>query len=178
MPPKGSAVKDHHKPPDVAAAVSVSDAYESLLRRLPRPVLYGAIQLTSPEAILALVPPEMVAGKVVQSKFHVTTIFLHNGVCPDKAMMVRLGELLGTSIQLTLTQVVSDPKGTAIVVRNEGEFPCANARPHITVANARGVPAKYSNELLNASHAKDRNRSVVNLPAGTCVTGEFAFVFK
>lgn len=152
---------------------------ESILRRFPRPVIYGAIQINSPDTILGLVPPEMLVGKIVQKAFHVTTIYI-GGRCTesvDPVLLEQLASLLGKSITVTLTRIVSDPKGTAIAVRNEGEFPCANAHPHITIANAKNVSAKYSNELLDDSHAGDPDRVVLDLPSDTRVTGTFEFVF-
>ncbi|ESL07560.1 hypothetical protein TRSC58_04748 [Trypanosoma rangeli SC58] len=163
---------------DMAAALEVANAYESFLRLFPRPVEYAAIQIASPEQVLGLVPPEMLDGKQVQTAFHVTTLYIGRGGCKDPVLLQQLVKLRGASIQLTLTSIVSDAKGTAIAVRNEGEFPCKNAHPHITVANAPGVPAVYSNELLDDSHASDPCRAVVPLPAGTCVSGTFGFVFR
>lgn len=150
----------------------------SLLRCFPSPPLYGAILMASPSAILALVPPEMLCNKIVQKTFHVTTIYIGRGHARiDPALLRQLIELRGTSIELTLTRVVSDPKGTAIAVRNDGEFPCQNIHPHITIANAKGVSPVYSNELLDDSHADDPCRTVLDLPAGTRATGTFDFVF-
>ncbi|RNF09677.1 hypothetical protein TraAM80_02032 [Trypanosoma rangeli] len=150
---------------------------ESILSLFPRPVEYAAIQIASPEQVLRLVPPEMLDGKQVQTAFHVTTLYIGRGGCKDPVLLQQLVKLRGASIQLTLVSVVSDAKGTAIAVRNEGEFPCKNAHPHITVANAPGVPAVYSNELLDDSHASDPCRAVVPLPAGTCISGTFGFAF-
>ncbi|KAH9593444.1 tRNA ligase [Trypanosoma melophagium] len=163
---------------DITSAINISTKYELLLANLPRPVMYAAIQIDSPNTVLSLVPQEMLSGKIVQKEFHVTNVFLGNSTGTDPVLMVQLGELLGTSIQLTLTHIVSDPKGTAIAVRNDGEFPCVNAHPHITIANVKGVPAKYSNELLDESHAADPSRTVVPLSPNTCVTGTFAFIYK
>ncbi|ORC83710.1 uncharacterized protein TM35_000591020 [Trypanosoma theileri] len=164
---------------DVTSAINISSRYELLLGRIPKRIQYAAIQITTPnDDVLSLVPSEMLVDKIVQKEFHVTTLFLGNKTSTDPVMMVQLGELLGTSIQLTLTHIASDPKGTAIAVRNNGEFPCANAHPHITIANAKGVSAKYSNELLDESHASDPSRTVVSLPPNTCVTGKFAFISK
>ncbi|PWV04415.1 hypothetical protein C3747_152g90 [Trypanosoma cruzi] len=160
---------------DMAAALGVANAYESFLCRFPRHVEYAAIQIASPERVLELVPPEMLDGKKVQKAFHVTTLYLGRDACKDPVLLRQLVGLLGESIELTLTSVASDPKGTAIAVRNEGEFPCENVHPHITIANAPGVPPVYSNELLDDSHADDPCRTVVSLPAGTRVTGTFVF---
>ncbi|KAF8275338.1 hypothetical protein TcBrA4_0139090 [Trypanosoma cruzi] len=160
---------------DMAAALGVANACESFLCRFPRHVEYAAIQIASPERVLELVPPEMLDGKKVQKAFHVTTLYLGRDACKDPVLLQQLVGLLGESIELTPTSVVSDPKGTAIAVRNEGEFPCENVHPHITIANAPGVPPVYSNELLDDSHADDPCRTVVSLPAGTRVTGTFVF---
>ncbi|KAF8285728.1 hypothetical protein TcYC6_0032400 [Trypanosoma cruzi] len=159
----------------MAAALGVANACESFLCRFPRHVEYAAIQIASPERVLELVPPEMLDGKKVQKAFHVTTLYLGRDACNDPVLLQQLVGLLGESIELTLTSVASDPKGTAIAVRNEGEFPCENVHPHITIANAPGVPPVYSNELLDDSHADDPCRTVVSLPAGTRITGTFVF---
>ncbi|PWU84199.1 hypothetical protein C4B63_247g13 [Trypanosoma cruzi] len=116
----------------------------------------------------------MLDGKKVQKAFHVTTLYLGRDACKDPVLLQQLVGLLGESIELTPTSVVSDPKGTAIAVRNEGEFPCENAHPHITIANAPGVPPVYSNELLDDSHADDPCRTVVSLPTGTRVPGHLS----
>ncbi|KAF8297828.1 hypothetical protein TcBrA4_0065730 [Trypanosoma cruzi] len=160
---------------DMAAALGVANACESFLCRFPRHVEYAAIQIASPERVLELVPPEMLDGKKVQKAFHVTTLYLGRDACKDPVLLQQLVGLLGESIELTPTSVASDPKGTAIAVRNEGEFPCENVHPHITIANAPGVPPVYSNELLDDSNADDPCRTVVSLPAGTRVTGTFVF---
>ncbi|KAF8285860.1 hypothetical protein TcYC6_0031620 [Trypanosoma cruzi] len=160
---------------DMAAALGVANACESFLCRFSRHVEYAAIQIASPERVLELVPPEMLDGKKVQKAFHVTTLYLGRDACKDPVLLQQLVGLLGESIELTLTSVASDPKGTAIAVRNEGEFPCENVHPHITIANAPGVPPVYSNELLDDSHADDPCRTVVSLPAGTRITGTFVF---
>ncbi|PWU87951.1 hypothetical protein C4B63_82g68 [Trypanosoma cruzi] len=83
----------------------------------------------------------MLDGKKVQKAFHVTTLYLGRDACKDPVLLQQLVGLLGESIELTLTSVASDPKGTAIAVRNEGEFPCENVHPHITIANAPGCSA-------------------------------------
>ncbi|PBJ77241.1 hypothetical protein BCY84_06830 [Trypanosoma cruzi cruzi] len=160
---------------DMAAALGVANAYESFLCRFPCHVEYAAIQIASPERVLELVPPEMLDGKKVQKAFHVTTLYLGRDACKDPVLLQQLVGLLGESIELTPTNVASDPKGTAIAVRNEGEFPCENVHPHITIANAPGVPPAHSNELLDDSHADDPCRTVVSLPAGTRITGTFVF---
>ncbi|RNF09482.1 uncharacterized protein Tco025E_06990 [Trypanosoma conorhini] len=177
MPKKCAIWRCASRKQTVRSAVG-EDECESFLRLFPRPVEYAAIQIASPERLLALVPPAMLDGKEVQAAFHVTTLFVGRGGCRDPVLLQRLVELRGTPIQLTLTCVVSDARGTAIAVRNEGEFPCQNAHPHITVANAQGVPAAYSNELLDDARADDPSRTVARLPAGTCVCGTFDFVFR
>ncbi|PWU95749.1 hypothetical protein C3747_265g11 [Trypanosoma cruzi] len=65
----------------------------------------------------------MLDGKKVQKAFHVTTLYLGRDACKDPVLLRQLVGLLGESIELTLTSVASDPKGTAIAVRNEGESP-------------------------------------------------------
>ncbi|KAF8295367.1 putative Fungal tRNA ligase phosphodiesterase domain containing protein [Trypanosoma cruzi] len=158
---------------DMAAALGVANACESFLCFSPATWSMPQFRLRHPR-VLELVPPEMLDGKKVQKAFHVTTLYLGRDACKDPVLLQQLVGLLGESIELTPTSA-SDPKGTAIAVRNEGEFPCENVHPHITIANAPGVPPAHSNELLDDSHADDPCRTVVSLPAGTRVTGTFVF---
>ncbi|KAH8610820.1 Fungal tRNA ligase phosphodiesterase domain [Trypanosoma vivax] len=160
---------------NVEEAMELSREYESLLGKLPRSIVYGAIGITMPEKVIAATPPELLTGKRRQNSFHVTTIYIGNRMVIDPVLLVRLARVRGSSIELTLEYVASDLKATAIAVRNQKEFYTQNAHPHITVATVPGVPAKYSNELLDNSHKSDPNRTIVKLPPGTTVSGVFDF---
>lgn len=53
---------------------------------------------------------------------------------------------IGQPVRLAVVGVAQDDKAQAVLV----EGPSANARPHITISCADGIPAKYSNELLSS----------------------------
>lgn len=159
---------------DAEEAIALSQEYERLLCDQPKAPIYAAIAIKDPAALLKVVPNDMLQGKNVQSAFHVTTKYFVGD--PDPVFFVRLAKLVGKEITLTLRSVVSDPKGTAIVVRNENdEFPCANPIAHITVANRAGIPPRYSNELVSALHASDPARKELQLPPNTTLKGVFDF---
>lgn len=164
---------------DIAEAIALAHRYEALLRDLPKAPLYACIGLPDAkevEKLLSLVPQELLEGQVVQSEFHVTTKFF--GGETDPVMFVLLAERLGQSVTVTLETVVADGDGVAVTVRkDDASFPCANPIAHITIANRKGVPPRYSNELISeTAYPGDRQqRKVVQLPAGTTVTGVFQF---
>lgn len=164
---------------DIDDAIGLAHRYESLLCDLPKAPLYACIALQQreqAEKLLSVVPPAFTQGQVVQSQFHVTTKFF--GGETDPVAFVTLAERLGQSVELTLESVVGDADGVAVTVkRDDARFPCANPIAHFTISNRKGVPPKYSNELISeSSYPGDvSQRHVVRLPASVTVTGVFEF---
>lgn len=160
---------------EIADALRMSQRYEELLCSLPIAPIYACISISDPSAMLSLVPKNFVIGQVVQKSFHLTTKFF--GGETDPVYFVELAERLNQSVELTLEAVYGDNAGVAIVVaRDDEKYPCANAVPHITIANRRGVQPKYSNELISPDYpGVMSDRKVVKLPPGTTVTGIFKF---
>lgn len=162
---------------DVQAAILLSDRYEALLTSQPRVPIYAAIVMDDPEAVLRCVSASVLnSGQVVQSQFHITTKFFGGDL--DLILFVKLAELLGTSIEVTAEAVYTDSKGTAIKIRNDDEFICANPIAHITVANRKGVPPKYSNELISSAYKNQPGcrRSVIPVPPEVAkLRGTFQF---
>ncbi|CAC9520401.1 conserved hypothetical protein [Leishmania infantum JPCM5] len=173
----------HTLPPvtdeDVNEAISLAHQYESHLHNLPRAPTYACIGIEKQqdvEKLLALVPPEFTAGQVVQREFHVTTKYFGGEM--DPVAFVTLAKLLGQSVTLTLESVVADADGVAITVRrDDAHYPCANPIPHITISNRKGVPPKYSNDLISPTTypGDPAKRKVLQLPANCTVMGIFEF---
>lgn len=164
---------------DVSGAIELAHRYESLLCDLPQAPIYACIGLRDDKEIaklLAVVPPAFTAAQVVQREFHLTTKYF--GGETDPVAFVALAERLGQTVQLTLESVVADGDGVAVTVRrDDASYPCANAVPHITISNRKGVPPKYSNELISptAYPGDPSGRTVVALPPDVCVSGVFEF---
>lgn len=164
---------------DVSEAISLAHQYELYLHNLPRPPTYACISIANQqdvEKLLKLVPPELTAGQVVQREFHVTTQYFGGKI--DPVAFVALAKLLGQSVTLTLESVVADADGVAITVRrDDAHYPCANPIPHITISNRKGVPPKYSNDLISptAYPGDPAKRKVLPLPPNCTVMGVFEF---
>ncbi|KAG5472105.1 hypothetical protein CUR178_02776 [Leishmania enriettii] len=164
---------------DIGEAINLARQYESLLRGLPQVPTYACIGIRSKEDVsklLSVVPSEFTVAQVVQTEFHLTTKYF--GGVMDPVAFVKLGKLLGQSVTLTLELVVGDSDGVAVVVRrDDAQYPCANPIPHITISNRRGVPAKYSNELISptAYPGDPTKRRVLTLPPNSTVKGIFEF---
>jgi hypothetical protein len=153
----------------VDESVANSVKYERLLSEnnlATQKQLYACIKLSSPkEELLALVPPAATLGKIVKNEFHITVKYFGGIIDPD--FFVKFTSLIGTKIALHATEVVFDDKGVAILI--EPTFECTNAFPHFTIANAKGTPPVYSNELLGKTVA------VTRIPIDVMLEGLFAF---
>ncbi|KPA78733.1 hypothetical protein ABB37_05857 [Leptomonas pyrrhocoris] len=165
---------------DIHEALTVAHRYEALLCELPTAPIYACIGLPpqGDEAarLLAIVPPAFTDGQVVQATFHVTTRFF--GGETDPVAFVALAERLGQSVTLTLDSVVGDADGVAVTVRrDDARYPCANPVPHFTISNRKGVPPKYSSQLISEQNYPGdlSQRRVVRLAEGITVTGVFEF---
>lgn len=164
---------------EIAEAIVLAHRYESLLCELPKAPVYACIALRQRdevEKLLAVVHPDFTRGQVLQSEFHLTTKFF--GGETDPVAFVTLAERLGQTVTLTLDTVVADPVGVAVTVRrDDARYPCANLIPHFTISNKKGVPPKYSNDLISESKypGNPRTRRVVRLADGITVTGVFEF---
>ncbi|EPY28606.1 hypothetical protein STCU_04974 [Strigomonas culicis] len=145
--------------------------------------------------------------KVLQQAFHITTKFFVGQA--DPFLMVHLGRRNGRTLdrQLRCTRILYDANGVCMEVANERPsplpvvdadtatsfpemnlerelseklFPCDNPYPHITIANRKGFPPKYSNELLHRFHHKQEagaNPSVqcIELTEEVLLSGTFMF---
>ncbi len=153
----------------VDESVANSIEYERLLSEnnfATQKQLYACIKLSSPkEKLLALVPPAATIGKIVQNEFHITVKYFGGIIDPD--FFVKFTSLVGTKIALHATEVVFDDKGVAIAI--EPTFECSNAFPHFTIANAKGTPPVYSNELLG------KTKGVKRIPVNVILEGVFSF---
>nr|CAJ2478436.1 unnamed protein product [Leishmania braziliensis] len=173
----------HTLPPvtdkDISEAIDLSHQYESFLSKLPRHPIYACISIQQQEDVarlLSVVPQEFTAGQVVQRAFHLTTMYF--GGVMDPVAFVQLAKLLGQSVTLTLESVVADPDGVAVTVfRDDAHYPCANPIPHITISNRKGVPPKYSNDLISptAYPGDPAKRKVVQVPPNCTISGIFEF---
>ncbi|CAD2217326.1 hypothetical protein AGDE_10173 [Angomonas deanei] len=82
------------------------------------------------------------------------------------------GYALDKSVQLTTDDYFKDVYIEKVF--RQFYFPCNNAHPHITVANQKGVPPKYSNTLCEKYFAGEAV-TAVELPKHTTVKGVFEF---
>ncbi|KAG5497672.1 hypothetical protein JKF63_03938 [Porcisia hertigi] len=164
---------------DIGEALTVAHRYQSFLKDIPRFPTYAALTIQDRQDVsklLSLVPPEFTAGQIVQQEFHVTLKFFGGEV--DPVMFVWVAERLGQSVTLTLESVVADPDGVAITVRrDDAHYRSANPIPHITISNRKGVPAKYSNDLISPTcyPGDPAKRRFSQLPPNCTVTGTFVF---
>ncbi|KPI87497.1 hypothetical protein ABL78_3408 [Leptomonas seymouri] len=164
---------------DVSEALDLAHQYESLLCSLPKAPIYACIglqQRDQVEKLLSVVPPEFTSGQTVQSEFHVTTKFF--GGETDPLAFVTLAQRLGQFVSLTLDSVVADADGVAVTVkRNDAHYSCENSLPHFTISNRKGVPPKYSNQLISASDypGDPHQRRVVRLAEEVTVRGVCEF---
>lgn len=71
---------------------------------------------------------------------------------PASTTVATLMEATEATVTVTIrvTSIVWNDKACVLQVELPSGIPCANAKPHITVALAKGVPAVYSNQLLAA----------------------------
>nr|CCC92006.1 conserved hypothetical protein [Trypanosoma congolense IL3000] len=161
---------------DVKKALNAGSHHRTSLSKSPRRIIYASIVMTVPVGVKALVPADYMEGKKAVENLHITTMFLGGKPPEDVEMFSELEKLEGKTIDVTLVRVVSDAKATAIEVRNNNEFPCQNKHAHITVGLAPGVPAKYSNELLDDSLQHEGERNVLEIPPDTSLPGVFQFV--
>nr|CCC92007.1 conserved hypothetical protein [Trypanosoma congolense IL3000] len=170
--PRGAPPAGDQKPSVTPAAAPPAPQQD----QAEKPIIYAAIVMTVPVGVKALVPADYMEGKEAVENLHITTMFLGGKPPEDVEMFSELEKLEGKTIDVTLVRVVSDAKATAIEVRNNNEFPCQNKHAHITVGLAPGVPAKYSNELLDDSLQHEGERNVLEIPPDTSLPGVFQFV--
>ncbi|CCW65191.1 unnamed protein product [Phytomonas sp. EM1] len=167
---------------NVEAALNIAREYGKLCcpRNHVSLPIYASIVIEDPNSrLLPHIRRKFLTNKIVQGSFHVTTKYF--GGIRDDFMLAQLLTLHNQKIELTLLWVLSDLNGTAVVVRNQDgrEFPCDNYFAHITIANRRGIPPKYSNDLcFRASLGKTGAENyihIVKLPPQTTVSGIFSF---
>ncbi|AAZ12975.1 hypothetical protein, conserved [Trypanosoma brucei brucei TREU927] len=167
---------DPPKPSDPADAHRFERICTLPLHDGEKPMIFGAIMINDLAAVRSLVPADYLEGKNMQDEFHITTIYLGGKPPQDDELFKKLQTLEGTSIQVAPVRIASDAKATAIEIRNNNEFPCQNVHPHITIATAPGVPAKYSNELLSKVSTETSDIKVMELSPDVSISGVFQFV--
>ncbi|AAZ12992.1 hypothetical protein, conserved [Trypanosoma brucei brucei TREU927] len=160
----------------VADALEIARRYELLLSHSSRPFNCGIIKVVNSELLVALVPADYLEGKKMRKELDISTIYLGDRSHFDLTLLSELQTLEGTSIQVAPVRIASDAKATAIEIRNNNEFPCQNAHPHITIATAPGVPAKYSNELLSKVSTETSDIKVMEVSPDVSISGVFQFV--
>ncbi len=100
-------------------------------------ILYTAFFVDNPEKLLAMFPPKH------------PDIYAHHSTNWYKPTDTKNLEI-GGKMTLKIIGEAFDDKGHALLVENPKS---KNKYPHITISCAKGVPAVYSNELLEKASA-------------------------
>jgi energy-coupling factor transporter ATP-binding protein EcfA2 len=146
---------------DCDAAVSFSRQYEDTLGAIKRP-MYGGLTVTGDTSPLrAAIPADALAGKHLRGAFHITLRYL--GDVMDPVWFMNFVPLLGSSVEVRISEIVWDESCVAARVALPAGVTCANDVPHITLALARGTQPVYSNTLL-ASAGAAVSRIAVDIP--------------
>lgn len=141
---------DPMTPEELGRALDVSIAYEKTLATSTKHVLYWSVALdrSSRDALVGLIPPEALVGKTALGDVHCTMQYI--GAWTDPETNVRLGAQRGKTVDVHVSAIAWNENGVAAAITS---VESVNKHPHITLALAPGVKPVYSNELLAGPHS-------------------------